>query len=338
MVKLKKAFKRSFALVAAVVVSVVAFCFPAAAATSSSFPLSRFQRSFRGFKDSTGINATAGNAGSYSAFGYTYTTFPVTFSSPVNKALFGFLVSPGSKPFFSLKPDTVYTISGSVLVVNDNTASLAQQICLILIDSLVDPSVEYRFYSPSYVHYTAEGDRRFDFSFTFSQSNFPKLMDCFGFAVRVDFGSTFTYTNVGITSLKITQSSKTEEIIDGIGDKVDENTNKITGNTDPDVGGAGDKADELNGQIGDYNQKEDEVIDLLQTSTDDALLKYNPFQQLNFMALAVAFSGFTSTFNSIIASLGVHFSTVIAFSVCAGFFALIVGIVIRPGNRPPPKD
>ena len=125
MVKLKKAFKRSFALVAAVVVSVVAFCFPAAAATSSSFPLSRFQRSFRGFKDSTGINATAGNAGSYSAFGSTYTTFPVTFSSPVNKALFGFLVSPGSKPFFSLKPDTVYTISGSVLVVNDNTASLA---------------------------------------------------------------------------------------------------------------------------------------------------------------------------------------------------------------------
>ena len=129
-----------------------------------------------------------------------------------------------------------------------------------------------------------------------------------------------------------------QEIVDGIGDKVDQNTDKITGNTDPDVGGAGDKADELNGQIGDYNQKEDEVIDLLQTSTDDALLKYNPFQQLNFMALAVAFSGFTSTFNSIIASLGVHFSTVIAFSVCAGFFALIVGIVIRPGNRPPPKD
>ena len=35
MVKLKKAFKRSFALVAAVVVSVVAFCFPAAAASST---------------------------------------------------------------------------------------------------------------------------------------------------------------------------------------------------------------------------------------------------------------------------------------------------------------
>nr|DAR44807.1 MAG TPA: hypothetical protein [Inoviridae sp.] len=32
--RLKKAFKKSMALVAAVVVSVVAFCFPAAAATS----------------------------------------------------------------------------------------------------------------------------------------------------------------------------------------------------------------------------------------------------------------------------------------------------------------
>lgn len=322
MVKLKKAFKRSFALVAAVVVSVVAFCFPAAAA-STTLPVQTV-----GF-DGIGVSAINASGTIQSMVVETnYRSCMLRFW-PGSSAKVAFVISNPS--FFRVRSGFKYHLKlrASLSGLAFKKIGVAFGIDGGNLMNLLAEDIHYDFtYTSNNAYaYFEQTSGIFQRDYTFSTVAFV-----------FELTSAVSPFNFWLADFTVQEIDPNQEIVDGIGDKVDENTDKITGNTNPDVGGAGDKADELNGQIGDYNQKEDEVIDLLQTSTDDALLKYNPFQQLNFMALAVAFSGFTSTFNSIIASLGVHFSTVLAFSVCAGFFALIVGIVIRPGNRPPPKD
>ena len=322
MAKLKKAFKRSFALVVAVVVSVVAFCFPAAAA-SSTLPVQTV-----GFD---GISVSAINVSG--------TIQSMVVETNYRSCMLRFWPGSSAKVAFVISNPSFFRVRSGFKYHLKLRASLSGL-------AFKKIGVAFGIDGGNLMNLPAE-DIHYDFTYTsnnayayFEQTSgiFQRDYTFSTVAFVFELTSAVSPFNFWLADFTVQEIDPNQEIVDGIGDKVDENTDKITGNTDPNVGGAGDKADELNDQIGDYNKKEDEVIDLLQTSTDDALLKYNPFKQLNFMALAVAFSGFTSTFNSIIASLGVHFSTVIAFSVCAGFFALIVGIVIRPGNRPPPKD
>lgn len=316
--RLKKAFKKSMALVAAVVVSVVAFCFPAAAATTV-WPVQ---------------NVDFGGA-SLEALGASGTIQ----SMVVEPTMLRFYPGSSTKVAFAGTKDSFFRMrSGYRYRIKFRTVLAVSSFSKIGV-ALGVPGGKLENLQPENVNY----------GFTFSSNKLTAYFDYVTgirqsdvtisvIAMIFQMSEAVSPFNFWVKDFTVEEIDPNQEIIDGIGDRVDKNTDKITGNTDPDVGGAGDKADELNGQIGDYNQKEDEVIDLLNTSTDEALLKYNPFKQLNFVALAVAFSGFTSTFNAIVAVLGVHFSTLIAFSICAGFFALIVGVVIRPGNRPPPKN
>jgi hypothetical protein len=135
--------------------------------------------------------------------------------------------------------------------------------------------------------------------------------------------------------LHITEKTQSDQI----GDKIDESTDEILNGQAPGVGDTQDEAGQLQNDVDEYNKKEQETIDLLDNSVDEALLAWNPFNQLNYVALTVAFSGFTTAFNGLVSALGVHFTTVLAFAVCAGFFALLVGLVLRAGtHRSPPKD
>lgn len=316
--RLKKAFKKSLALVAAVVFSVVAFCFPAAAATTV-WPVQNVD--FGGA--SLEAQVSSGTIPSKVIEPTMLRFYPGSFTTV------GFVGTKNS--FFRMRSGYRYRIKFRAVL----AVSSFSKICVVL----GVPGVKLENLQPENINY----------SFTFSSDKLTAYFDYVtgirqsdinisDIAMIFQMSEAVSPFNFWVKDFTVEEIDPNQEIVDGIGDRVDKNTDKITGNTDPEVGGAGDKADELNGQIGDYNQKEDEVIDLLNTSTDEAFLKYNPFKQLNFVALAVAFSGFTSTFNAIVAALGVHFSTLIAFSICAGFFALIVGVVIRPGNRPPPKN
>ena len=127
--------------------------------------------------------------------------------------------------------------------------------------------------------------------------------------------------------------SATDKIIDGIGGKIDDQTDEILNGKTPGVGDTGDQAGELEGEINDYHDQEQQIIDLLDTNTDSILASWNPFKQLNFIALGTAFHGFTSSFNVVINNFGDHFTTVLAFAVCAGFFAVLTGLIIRLGRK-----
>lgn len=201
----------------------------AGSGTTVSFPLTRFNQTFRCYNGGSAFNAVVGAKGSYAYNGTSYTTFPTSCPSACNRVTYGFDLPLGATPLFSFKPNTIYTISGKVLVVNDDTCFHATRLLLMVAGSTTDENISSPFVSTAYVDVRPANDREFSYSFSFDSSRFPGFTDCRVLGVGLEFDKTFTYTNVGLSAFTITEQSVTDRFVDGVGDKIEDQTNQQKG-------------------------------------------------------------------------------------------------------------
>lgn len=201
----------------------------AGSGTTVSYPLTRFNQTFRCYNGGSAFNAVVGTKGSYAYNGTSYTTFPTSCPSACNRVIYGFDLPLGATPLFSFKPDTIYTISGKVLVVNDDTCFHATRLLLMVAGSTTDENLSSPFVSTAYVDVRPANDREFSYSFSFDSSRFPGFTDCRVLGVGLEFDKAFTYTNVGLSAFTITEQSVTDRFVDGVGDKIEDQTNQQKG-------------------------------------------------------------------------------------------------------------